>query len=91
MPQDSQGGGHCPLLLQGMIHGDLIQNWYEKLIGAEIFSQDDVDFVEMYNINEDPYQLTNLAWSEEEEENNSEAQSRIAQLRNCHGWRQCLN
>ena len=58
---------------------------------AEIFSQDDVDFVEMYNINEDPYQLTNLAWSEEEEENNSEAQSRIAQLRNCHGWRQCLN
>ena len=45
----------------------------------------------MYDVKEDPYQLTNLAWTEEEEENNSEAQRRIAELRSCHGWRECLN
>ena len=37
------------------------------------------------------FQLTNLAWSTEEEENNSEAQRRIAQLKDCHECRQCLS
>ena len=53
-------------------------------------SQDDEDFVEMYELKGDPYQLTNLAWSEEQEDGNEEAQRRIAQLKDCHGWRECL-
>ena len=35
----------------------------------------------MYNVKEVPFQLTNLAWSTEEEENNSEAQRHIVNSR----------
>merc|ERR1712223_1547431 len=61
--------------------------------------QDDEDFIELYDLKEDPYQLYNLApmaFSDEEENQwdvrtlIADAQTRIAQLQDCQGWRECL-
>ena len=66
---------------------------FEKLqhtvLSISAHFQDDMDFVEMYDIKRDPYQLTNLAINANQEEH-SQKQGQVSRLRECRGWRQCL-
>ena len=45
--------------------------------------------MEIYDLNLDPYQLTNLVPVEEEEF--SKKMQLMSQLKSCKGWRECLS
>merc|ERR1711974_134141 len=51
--------------------------------------EDDESFVEIYDLNLDPYQLTNLVPVEEEEL--SKKMQLMSQLKSCKGWRERLS
>ena len=50
---------------------------------------DDENFVEIYDLKSDPYQLTNLASSVEAEF--SDKKELLAHLKKCRGWKECLS